>query len=673
MSGLTPPQGAETPGVATTRQIGVVEVSQSPFTGNPVALTTTDPAWLQLQNQVQQLVAAQRLAQKNPRVIPGNFTQPQAGSGTTAALNLAQGLLQLAPTYTLGASASFTVPSIITTTTGGIFWAPDGTVHFLAARPPQQLGWAQVGLDGTVLNQLVITVPTGLGYFGGPDMTVDSAGRVHLLWNDTYDLWYARIVNDQVQGPWRLTTNGQDLWDTYGAGLPSTDATGYAALGAESSVNAPGPDAYNGLLNAGYTIAVDANDVVHIVAVTALNGWFGVWGLTFADPTEPGTPVPIFPVTQLNTISGDASVLQAVQPSGETFVAITYAQGLPPNDATQFLLGATLVNGQVTARVFGGTLSVDDAWEPLGLTPPLSGTGWLFGLNNDVPQLEAVPYSHGQIAYSARLVTGSGNLTYAIEETQDAAGRWWLLYQPRSGGTVTGSYVAWQWPGGTAQSLQLNNGSPAPAIMGFPHGQPAVLLLSQAYPFAAEIQQLTPGVMTTGTFVSPTTTLATAVSAVTAYVDRAVTVSTQLTAAVAAGATSLSVLSAHDLNAGDTLELDPGTSVGERVTISSVSGTTITLSAGTQHAHNAGGLVNRVDVLASVSLVAAGSAPSFSAMTWASTAPSSVAPGAWSDTYTYTQATAEPDLTLELQLSAGGSDVAGAVTVYQYGLVPGVG
>lgn len=60
---------------------------------------------------------------------------------------------------------------------------------------------------------------------------------------------------------------------------------------------------------------------------------------------------------------------------------------------------------------------------------------------------------------------------------------------------------------------------------------------------------------------------------------------TTLRAPVAAGATTISVRSVSGLGATDQLVLAPGTLNEETVTISSISGTVITLTAGTTYSH----------------------------------------------------------------------------------------
>ena len=122
-------------------------------------------------------------------------------------------------------------------------------------------------------------------------------------------------------------------------------------------------------------------------------------------------------------------------------------------------------------------------------------------------------------------------------------------------------------------------------------------------------------------------------STATVTVTRAASIASTLSAVASAGATSISVTSAIGIAQGDTLELDPGTASGERLTVTGApSGNTVPVSA-LANAHNSGAVVNRVDAVPQLSLGTSGGTETWVTPTWASTTESTAFPGAYTDTY----------------------------------------
>jgi hypothetical protein len=111
--------------------------------------------------------------------------------------------------------------------------------------------------------------------------------------------------------------------------------------------------------------------------------------------------------------------------------------------------------------------------------------------------------------------------------------------------------------------------------------------------------------MTTG---STAPTAATTFRCFRAYASTAASPSTTLSAGASAGATSLSVNSASGINKGQQIAIITAAGlVGEIVTVSSISGTTLTLSAGMINNYSTNDLVFLIEQTASGGTVAPGS------------------------------------------------------------------
>jgi hypothetical protein len=111
--------------------------------------------------------------------------------------------------------------------------------------------------------------------------------------------------------------------------------------------------------------------------------------------------------------------------------------------------------------------------------------------------------------------------------------------------------------------------------------------------------------MTTG---STAPTAATTFRCFRAYASTAAAPSTTLSAGASGGATSLSVNSASGINKGQQIAIVTAAGlVGEIVTVSSISGQTLTLSAGTINSYSTGDLVFLIEQTASGGTVAPGS------------------------------------------------------------------
>lgn len=648
---IWPPQGQAPPGVATTRDSGVVEVSQSPFTGDPVAITTADPVWQRLLQEVADLWAQARMQQKNPGTIGSHFATPtDVGPGTTAAVNPTAQSLGLGVTLDGGSAINVGLPG----------WDGDFFAVALAVAPSTwHVCWSSTLSNNTQVLLYNQWLAAGAWQWGTPwtlslgpgvqslDCTVDGAGTGHVVWSDNT----GRLAYTQTP----LGSPPQSA--TYVTAAPPSGA--YLVFGSASYTS--------GIVQrtpwSGTSIGVDGNGGIHVVGAVGSGVGGNFFYLTWLSGTSPGSPQLFAAMDSIY----DAYAFLAVNPAGVVSVVTAAMAAAGASAPAVGLFGNTGPNGMLTVQ----PLTALPAWNDLLLAPLVgSPLAWYLG-NTSSAHLRGLPFGVASYVLSTVLATVAAGITSPMGAAAAALGP--LTYVLTSDG---GTWTLWTV---TAVTSAVASAVNAPLAANGPVGGLGVTAGGnlQAWVGGSDgsvyLQTLTASPALSGVYQRRPVTLPTPASSATAWVDRAVTVSTTLTQNVAAGATTLDVTSAQDLADGDTLELDPGTSVGERVIISSISSTTITLTTGTLYAHTAPGTVNRVDVLPSISLVAAGSAPSYSAMTWQSTAPYVSVPGAWEDTYTYSQASAEPEFSIRLALSANSANVAPAVAVYQYGVALGVG